>query len=114
MSAPQWSAVDEETADLLALVATGPLAPPVADEEYDEFKRCLRYVSLADGIVDPNAMRPLLRKADIAPRRVSAFYHKASAEDLIRATGDWVLSDDKQGGNAGRPVRTYRYCGGRA
>lgn len=111
MSAPQWSPVDDETADLLHLVATGPLAPPSADPEWDEFTRCLRHVaSLHDGIVSPNHMRPLVRGV-VAPRRIGAFYSRASAQDLIRATGEWVISTDTEGGNAGRPCRTYRYTG---
>lgn len=111
-TSPRWEPVDNDQADLLSLVAMGPLAPKTADEEYDEFKRCLRFVSCDTGIVNPNHMRELVRDV-IAPRRISAFYHKASAEDLIRATGEWEISDDKQGGNAGRPVRLYRYCGGK-
>lgn len=61
-SQPQWSAVDDETADLLALVAIGPLAPPTADAEWDHFVGALRLAAMRnDGLIRPNDLRPYVR-----------------------------------------------------
>lgn len=102
---PQWSAVDDATADLLALVADE--GHPSVDYEWDEFVNALRYVADADGICRPNALRPLLRGV-VAPKRIGAFVNRALAAGLIEPTGEWQTSNDAEGRNAGRPARVYR------
>lgn len=106
MTAPRWS--DSEQGDLLELVALGT-PQGTADAEWQMFLTALRHAAV-DGIVTPNRMRPLCRHF-IAPRRISAFYSRAMARDLIAPTGEWELSDDREGKNAGRPMRTYRVIG---
>jgi hypothetical protein len=44
----------------------------------------------------------------IAPKRIGAFTNRAKAEGLIVDTGEWQVSDDHEGRNAGRPARVYR------
>jgi hypothetical protein len=124
MSAPQWSAVEEDHADLLALVALGPLAPKTADEEWAEFVRCLRHAADEHGVIQPNTLRPLVRGV-IAPRRIGAFTHRAISQGLVeyRVVGyqigghpiyDYQISDDTEGKNAGKPARVMRLLGGTA
>jgi hypothetical protein len=102
---PQWEPVDNETADLLSLVATGPMSGH-ADHEWDEYVRCLHAAADFLGVVNPNRLRELTRGV-IAPQRCGAYAHRAVARGLM-VPHDWVTSDDKHGGNAGRPARSYR------
>ncbi len=104
MSAPQWSPVDDETADLLHLVRDE--GHPSTDHEWVAFVAAIR-AAARDGVVDPNAVREELRGV-VAPRRIGAFYQAALKADLLRPTGQWVISTDTVGRNAGRPCRTYR------
>jgi hypothetical protein len=110
MSAPQWSAIEEDTADLLALVALGPLAPKTADEEWAEFVRCLRHAADEHGVIQPNTLRPLVRGV-VAPQRIGAFVHRATSRGLVAYTGEWQVSDDTEGKNAGKPARVMRWVG---
>jgi hypothetical protein len=104
---PQWAPVDDETADLLALVADeGHVS---ADFEWARFLVALRNAALADGgLIRPNRLRPLVR-GTIAPRRIGAFTNRAKAEGRIVATGEWEISDDTEGRNSGKPARVYRW-----
>lgn len=34
--------------------------------------------------------------------------HRACAQGLLRATGEWEVSDDAEGRNTGKPCRVYR------
>lgn len=107
MSAPQWSPVDDDTADLLTLVATDQLHPRPA-EEWNTFVAALR--RCADPFtrrVDPNEFRRCVR-GEIAPRRIGAFTSRAKAEGLLLDTGEWQVSDDVEGRNGGKPCRVYR------
>lgn len=106
MSAPAWSAVDDETADLLSLVANDQMTPR-PEEEWAEFVRCLHYAADADGRISPNRLRPLVR-GTIAPRRIGAFTNRAKAEGRIVDSGEWEISDDREGRNGGKPCRVYR------
>jgi hypothetical protein len=111
MSAPQWSPVDDDTADLLTLVADeGHVS---ADFEWDLFIDAVHAVSTwrADRVIQPNDLRPLVRDR-VAPRRIGAFTNRAVKSGLIVPTGDWQVSDDTEGRNAGRPMRVYRWTGG--
>lgn len=103
---PQWAPVDDDTADLLSLVANDKMHPRPA-EEWDIFVAALRRAADADSRIDPNVLRPLLRN-EVAPRRIGAFTNRAKAEGLIADTGEWQTSDDTEGRNGGKPCRVYR------
>lgn len=102
---PTWSPVDDPTADLLTLVATDP--HPSADFEWDQFAQAL--VDAADpfGVINPNRLRPLVRDR-VAPHRIGAFTNRALKSGLVEYTGEFVVSDDHEGRNAGRPCRVMR------
>lgn len=108
MSALQWEPVDSDTADLLSLVALGPMAP--ADQEWSRFTQALEAASDLSGRISPNILRGLVR-GQIAPKRIGAFTSRAKAEHLIADTGEWEISDDVEGRNSGRPMRVYRWIG---
>jgi hypothetical protein len=102
--------VDDNTADLLALVADSD----DTDLEWDEFAKALAYAAMKDGgEVRPNTLRPLVRGI-VSPKRIGAFTSKAKAEGLIADAGQWETSDDREGRNGGRPMRVYVYLGGAA
>lgn len=106
MSGPQWSQVDDETADLLTLVRDeGHVS---ADHEWDTFVAALETVAIGPGgVIYPNEIRPLIR-GKVAPRRIGAFTHRAISQGLVEYTGEWQISDDREGRNAGRPARVMR------
>jgi hypothetical protein len=110
MSAPQWAPVDEDAADLLALVRDE--GHPSADFEWSEFVTALRHCAARDGgKVYPNRLRPLVR-GRVAPRRIGAFTHRAVTSGLLAwAASEWQISDDTEGRNAGRPAKVYRLTG---
>lgn len=111
MSAPQWSPVDDTTADLLHLVAMGTPATPTADEEWTEFVAALEAVALIHGgLIPPNALRPEVRGV-VAPRRIGAFTHRALSQGLVEYAGTYQISDDTEGRNAGRPCRVLLWLG---
>lgn len=103
---PQWSPVDDDTADLLSLVANDRMHPRPA-EEWAYFVSALRYAARRSGRIDPNNLRRYLR-GNVAPRRIGAFTNRAKAEGLIVDTGEWQTSDDTEGRNGGKPCRVYR------
>lgn len=104
-TAPAWSPVDEDTADLLSLVADeGHVS---ADYEWDLFVKVVTGVAgFYGGRVDQNHVRPLIR-GNVAPKRIGAFYRRACLEGWLRADG-YSTSDDHEGRNSGRPMRCYR------
>lgn len=105
-TSPRWASVDDTTSDLLTLVAERHPATPSEVEEWEHFRKVLAKVAAEnDGLIDQNRTRPLLR-GEIAPRRVGAFFHRATKAGLIRAEG-WTTSDDREGKNSGRPCRSY-------
>lgn len=104
-NAPQWSTVDDSTADLLTLVADTD--HPSVDLEWQLFVDAIDTVAnWWDGSVDQNHMRPIIR-GEIAPKRIGSFYRRACAEGLLEVDG-WSISEDHAGRNAGRPMRKYR------
>lgn len=109
---PQWESTDDYTHDLLALVALGT-PQGTADAEWECFVAAL-HVAARDGggLIDQNVVRPLIRGA-IKPNRIGAFYSRACARDLIEPSG-WSTSQDHEGRNAGRPMRTYVWLGSAA
>lgn len=111
-TAPQWSPVDDETADLLALVADE--GHPSADYEWDVFCAAPYEVAYySDCIISPNRLRPKLR-GHVAPRRIGAFTYRALPQGLVEYTGDWEISNDTEGRNSGKPARVMRWVGGAA
>jgi len=109
MAQPQWSAIDDETHSILALV--NDETHPSVDFEWQEWLNAARHVaSQNDGIIDPNALRELVRGV-VAPKRCGAFVHRALTSGLMVREG-WEISTDKAGRNAGRPCMSYRWIGG--
>lgn len=103
---PHWSANDDETNNLLTLVAD--VDHPSVDFEWLLYKRALSFSATADdGVIDPNTLRSLVR-GKVAPRRIGAFTSKALAEGLVEYTGRWVTSTDTAGRNSGKPCRELR------
>lgn len=104
MSAPQWAPVDDDTADLLTLVADAGHVS--ADYEWSVFEDAVKTVAHAHGgKVDQNDVRPLIR-GKVAPKRIGAFWRRACCEGWLHAEG-YSISDDTEGRNAGRPMRCY-------
>jgi len=112
MIALRWEPVDSETADLLSLVANDKMHPR-PEEEWNRFTQALESAADLDGVISPNFLRGLLR-GSVAPRRIGAFTHRAKSEGLIVETGDWQISDDREGRNGGRPMRVYRLTDSRS
>jgi hypothetical protein len=104
MMHPTWA--DSEQGDLLELVARGS-ATGAADAEWPLYVEALHDAADEFGVIYPNVLRPLTR-GRIAPRRISAFTSRALARKVIAYTGEWQISDDREGRNAGRPQRVMR------
>lgn len=104
---PRFEPVDSNTAARLLLIAEENPATPQEVREWDHFVKTLREISLATGLIDQNAVRPLLR-GEVKPNRIGAFYCRAIREGLIRAEG-WHPSDDLVQRNRGKPTRVYRW-----
>lgn len=109
---PTWESVDNYTADLLSLVATEQ-TPPV-DREWQHYVDSLATVaSRHAGLIPPNELRVLVR-GNMAPKRIGALTHRALKSGIVRRTGDWQVSDDREGKNAGRPAPVMEWIGGDA
>lgn len=105
MTAPTWSPVDSDTADLLDLVADTD--HPSVDHEWHAY--CMALTEAVDGDtgrIDPNRFRDLVRGV-VAPKRIGALTNRALKSGLIEWRGEWVESTDTEGRNAGRPIRSY-------
>lgn len=102
---PHWSPVDDTTADLLSLVADTD--HPSVDYEWDQYVAALDVAADPFGRIDPNRLRPLLRGV-VAPRRIGAFANRALKLGLVEYTGRFVISDDTEGRNGGKPAREMR------
>lgn len=107
-NSPTFDHVDNYTSDLLDLVAD--TNTPSADHEWQQFLAALRQARDSDDVIYPNELRPLLRGV-VAPRRIGAFTHRALSLGLISYRGDWQVSDDTVGRNAGKPARVITYLG---
>lgn len=105
---PIWAPVDDDTVDLLTLVADeGHVS---ADYEWAYYLNALQNCAAVDGLIFPNMLRRHVR-GSVAPRRIGAFTHRALSQGLIEWTGEWETSDDTEGRNGGRPMRVYRWVG---
>lgn len=68
------------------------------------------------GRISPNAVRALLRRTHgflPAPQRIGPTYRALVKAGQITRDG-WETNDDIEGGNNGKPARTYRLVGGAA
>lgn len=106
---PIWD--DSGQGDLLALVTAGNPASPSANDEWVLYVQALKSSRDAAGLIRPNTLRPMVR-GKVAPKRLGAFVSAAVAADLIEFSGEWQVSDDHEGRNAGRPCRIWRWIGG--
>ena len=104
---PRFEPVDSNTADLLTVLAEQNPATPQEVREWEHFVKTLREVALATGLIDQNAVRPLLRD-EVKPNRIGAFYRRAALAGLIQPEG-WNNSDDLEQRNRGKPTRVYRW-----
>jgi hypothetical protein len=105
---PAWSPTDNSTADILALVAD--VDHPSVDREWDDYRAAVASVADTDGRVDPNALREAVR-GKVAPRRIGALTNRALSLGLLVWRGEWCVSSDREGRNAGRPCRQYVWTG---
>jgi len=110
MSAPTWSPVDDETADLLSCLAEPSI--PSERDEWDAYVAALRSVASRNaGLIPPNELRPLVR-GRVKPNRIGAFTHRALRAGIVRRTGEWQVSDDREGRNGGKPAPVTEWIGG--
>lgn len=102
---PAFSTVDDETADLLSLIAEPTL--PIHRDEWDHYVAALHQVADDEGRILPNALRPLLR-GHVAPNRIGAYTSRALRAGLVERTGEWQVSDDLASRNRGKPAPVMR------
>lgn len=108
---PEWEAVDADTADLLDLLADDGSVLPSKAEQWLIYVAALRTVAAMNGgRIPANHLRPAVRGLVAAPR-IGAFARRARLEGLIADAG-WSISDDTEGGNAGKPCRDFVWTGG--
>jgi hypothetical protein len=105
MSAPTWSAVED--GDLLDLIANTESALPEPERQWQHFLSVLAEAAKPTGLIDQNAVRPLLA-GEVSSSRVGAFYRRAALEGRIRVEG-WNESSHVEQRNAGKPQKTYRW-----
>ena len=105
MTAPTFAATDDDTASLLDLLADDGTVS--VDAEWDTYVAAIHQAADDAGIVRPNVLRPLLR-GRVKPNRIGAMTHRAARSGLLVATGEWEVSDDREGRNSGKPSRIYR------
>lgn len=114
MSAPQWAPVDDDTADLLSVLADPhPIAG--ADATAAFLVACERDADAHDGLVSVNRVRALMAEADIPPRRYSAMWSHFTGEGkpMVKAPGKWEICEGSPSGNNGRPFPLRRWVGAR-
>ena len=110
-SRPHFEAADENTGDLLSLIAEEKPPIPSVREEWDYYVQALKTTAASRaGLIYPNELRPLVR-GHVKANRIGAFTHRALRAGLIERTGDWQVSDDTEGRNAGRPMPVMRWLG---
>ena len=108
---PYFAPVDENTGDLLSLIAEEKPPIPSVREEWEHYVESLRAAAAGRaGLIYPNDLRPLVR-GHVKPNRIGAFTHRALSDGLVERTGDWQISDDTEGRNSGRPMPVMRWIG---
>ncbi|CAB4173485.1 hypothetical protein UFOVP1183_19 [uncultured Caudovirales phage] len=95
--------------DLLDLLASDPT--PLGLERREQITAAILTVGeMHEGEINPNVVRDLLRARHgilIAPQLIGPTYRRLVTAGQIRQVG-WSMSTDVEGGNAGKPCRTYR------
>jgi len=102
---PQWSPIDDDTADLLALVSAGSLAL-TAEDEWRHYLAALLKVADGTGLISQNDLRAHL--TPIAPARRGSFMCRAKGQRILIETGQFDVNDDVKSRNRGRPQRLVR------
>ncbi len=99
--------VDDGTASLLALLN----GDPIHDGDRQRICQAIRDTALTNnGRVNPNVVRRRLTYNGalmVYPRIVGAVYHSLARAGVLVPDG-WTVSDDRSGGNRGKPARLYR------
>lgn len=111
MGAPRWEAIDDDTADLLTLVAdeSSPIGRDVPDLFLDA---CRRDAMAHDGLVSVNRVRMLLADRDIPPRRYSAMWSNFTGAGRPMVKSDeWETCEGSTSGNDGRPFKLRVWVG---
>lgn len=112
MPGPQFAPIDDDTYDLLALVADPE--HPVGRDAPDLFlDACRRDAAANEGLVSVNRVRLLLAGAQIDPRRYSAFWamFTGPGKPMVKIPGGWDTCEGSQSGNDGRPYPKRRWVG---
>lgn len=87
-----------------------------SDDDWKRFVAACVEVTTDDGLIDPNEVRRVLTNEHgltIAPRRLSAFWSRASSAttNMLENAG-WTENTDHAGGNAGKPIRLRKWRDG--
>ena len=110
MSGPTFAPVDDETADLLALID----ADRIHTDDRHKIDVAIKQVAAEHGgVVDPGRVRALLTNEHgltVYPRVLSARYSVLTRAGVLEVDG-WTTNTDKAGGNYGKPQRLYRLAG---
>jgi hypothetical protein len=106
---PTWSASDDETNDLLTLVADA--TSPIGRDAPDLFLAACRRDAMAhDGLVSVNRVRVLMAEADVEPHRYSSFWSAFTGRGKPMVKADaWEPCEGSASGNDGRPYRLRRW-----
>ena len=106
---PTFGPVSEQTGDLLDLLANTEAATLEPRRQWEHFLKVLAEVARPTGLIDQNAVRPLLA-GEVSSSRIGAFWRRAALAGLIRSDG-WNESNHVEQRNAGKPQRVYRWLG---
>lgn len=111
-AAPNWSPLDDATADLLSLIADPDRA--TGRDAIDAFLAACRRDAMANGgVVSTNRVRDLMSDAQIQPQRYSSLWAEFTGEGRpMRVVKDaWEINLDKKGGNYGKPAKLREWVG---
>ena len=100
--------VDPDTAALLDLMDGDPIHARDREAVIDAIRAAVR----PDGTVCSNDWRGLIPQW-VFHRVIGATVHALINRKILRATGEWEISDDTIGKNSGKPVRRYTWHGPR-
>lgn len=112
MTAPTIASVDEDTADLLTLLAD--TQTPLGADHYARFlEACKADAAAHAGLVSVNRVRAALTVDDelqIHPRAFSAMWSAATGpgRSMVK-TGNWITCEGSTSGNDGRPYPERRW-----
>lgn len=109
MSAPQWSAMDDETHDLLALVAD-TYTEPARDANAIFLDACRRDAMANDGFVSANRVRVLVGD-QIESHRYSAMWSHHTGEGRAMKVAGYETCEGSKSGNNGKPYLRRRWQG---